>query len=134
VEREAANVAQMFGLSLPDLGRVTASQYRIMTEAMPEIWARWHLQVAQLEATILNMFGGKPDPAEESKGKGKALPPERMWTAEERLVFFARLSQPTTWTLSALRDAFINSKKLPTWSRHLVPWKRAEEAVRGRAT
>jgi hypothetical protein len=101
---------------------MTGTQYRIMVDTMPEAWARWHLQVAQLEATIRNMMGGKRPPKKEPGGD-PPLEPHELYTAEELLVYFARLERPEAWTPAALADAKRNQKRLPAWALKLIPWE-----------
>lgn len=76
------------------------------------IEARRAYPSASMEATVLNMMGGKPDP-----GDPDPAPPRKaslLWSPEERLPPWATLdSGPGVWTTASARDALDHAGRLP---------------------
>jgi len=102
-----------------EVGKLTPEQYIMLIDALPDLAYRDNLQTASLMAAVLNMMGGKPDPEDEDV---KTVPPERMFTAEELLVHFARRPLPNVWTKDAAQAALTARDTLPTWAREVLPW------------
>lgn len=67
---------------------------------------------ASLEATMINLQGGKPDPADpDAPAPRKA---HLVWTAEERLPPWASLTTgPGVWTPDSARAALLHASRLP---------------------
>lgn len=101
---------------------MTPAQFRYLAEHMPDVELRRTYPLAGLEATILNMMGGKPDPREKPD---KPMDPGRLYTPFERLPWYAR----PTWADGmsagigrvAARDFLANRKRLPAWAITVAP-------------
>lgn len=95
----------------------------MLLDALPSLAYRDNLQTAELMAAVLNALGGKPDPNDKDV---KLVPPERMFTGEELLVWFAREPKASPWTPAAARVALEHRSRLPKWARDSVPWAHLE--------
>jgi hypothetical protein len=68
---------------------------------------------ASLEATVLNIMGGKHDPSKSDAAP--PTPPHLLWLPEERLPPWARLMHaPSVWTPASARAALDHAARLPT--------------------
>lgn len=92
----------------------------MLVDALPHVAYRENLQLAEFMATVLNMMGGKPDPADK---EAKTVPRERLFTAEETLVWFAQTPKASSWTKEAALVVAGNKDKLPRWVMDSLPWK-----------
>lgn len=102
-----------------EIGRLTPEQYRMLVEALPHIAYRDNLQLAELTAAILNRLGGKPDPNDKD---AKLIPPERLYSSDEMLVWFAQTPRESAWTREAARVTAENRSRLPRWVVASLPW------------
>jgi hypothetical protein len=91
----------------------------MLLDALPDLAYRDNLQTASLMAAVLNMMGGKADPDDP---EAKTVPPERMFTAEDVLVHFAKRPTVSDWTPEAARAALEARDELPAWARESLPW------------
>jgi hypothetical protein len=99
---------------------LTPEQYRMLVEALPHIAYRENLQTAEMMAAVLNVMGGKPDPADKD---AKTVPRERLYSGEELLVWFAQTPKASAWTKEAARVIAGNRDRLPKWVAASLPWK-----------
>lgn len=104
---------------------------------VPLIEARQHYPFAQLEATLLNMMGGKGDVDEsgrEVKPDKPPKPPHLLWTPLERLVFYASfgesLSEASGMSRTTAQDIVDSLPIVPAWALHLVPIDEAKRALK----
>lgn len=94
------------------IDQLTQVQLAYYLRWVPLIEARRAWPVASLEASVLNLMGGKPDPA------APDTPPPRprhlIWTVDERLPPWAQLdSGPSVWTRASARAALDHAARLP---------------------
>jgi len=102
-----------------EIADLTPWQFNMLTEYAQEIEARRAYPIAQLEATLRNVMGGKPKAGE----GGKALDPRSMYTADELLPPYARfLDDMGGWTPEAAREAVELYMDLPQWLVDELPW------------
>lgn len=120
---------------------LTAAQVDYFLEHLPEIEARRAFPFAHLEATILNMMGGKGDVDEHGRVKQSEKPPKPdhlLWTAEERMqaIWYARFSgsesvaERSSLTPEAARDILDNLNSAPAWALHLLPIEEAKRILK----
>jgi hypothetical protein len=105
-----------------EVGQLTPEQYRMLIDALPHIAYRENLQMAELMAAVLNHMGGKVDPNDE-EAKKNLIPPERLFSAEECLVWFAQTPKASAWTKEAAQVIAENRSRLPKWVAASLPWK-----------
>lgn len=99
----------------PDIvAALNTSQLAYFLHHLPLIEMRKQLPIAQLEAAVKNMMGGKPDPQNKD---AKTIPPERLYTAFELLQWYA---QPEGLELRAVSPAA--AKDLLKHLGHLPEW------------
>jgi hypothetical protein len=100
---------------------MTPAQFRYLAEHMPDVELRRAYPTAALEAVLLNIMGGKPDPREKREEKD----PARVYTPFERLPWYARPAWADSMTASigrdAARDFLKNRGKLPAWAVTVAP-------------
>ena len=95
----------------------------MLLDALPSLAYRDNLQMAEFMATVLNIMGGKPDPADKDT---KLVPPERMYTSEDTIVWFAKEPKVSKWTPASARVALEHRDRLPVWARDSMPWSHIE--------
>lgn len=79
---------------------------------VPLIEARRAWPTASLEAVVLNMMGGKPDPTADDAPAPRPL--HLLWTVDERLPPWAQLdARPGVWTRASARAALDHAARLP---------------------
>lgn len=114
---------------------MTPDQVQYFLHHVPLIEARRAYPFAQLEATILNMMGGKGDVDEsgrEVKSDKPPKPPHLLWTPLERLVFYASFGEdaaPAGLSREAAQDIMSNLADVPAWALHLVPIDEAKRVL-----
>jgi hypothetical protein len=96
-------------------------------ESLPDVNLRHAYPLAALEATLLNIMGGKPD--EDAKPKD----PGRLYTPFDRLPWFARPEwtgelQGNITEVAAL-DFMRNRKRLPAWAITVAPIEAIKRAI-----
>lgn len=82
---------------------------------MPYIEGKKQGQIAKLEATILNMMGGKSE-------KGKPMQPHKAFNMFERLVYYADLGHTQSFSKEAMKAIKANVDKIPSWAIDLIDW------------
>jgi len=114
----------------------TPDQVEYFLHHLPLIEARRHYPLAQLEATILNMMGGKGDVDEHGREKKPEKPPKPahlLWTPQERLAFYASFGEAAKVTPGMSRetaqDIIDNLSEAPAWALHLVPLDEAKRVL-----
>lgn len=125
----------------PDVvGNLTSEQVEYFLAHVPELEARRAFPFAHLEATILNMMGGKGDVDEHGNIKKPEKPPKPdhlLWTAEERMaaIWYARFSgseqaaERNRLSVAAARDILDNISRAPAWALHLLPIEEAKRVL-----
>lgn len=98
----------------------------MLIEALPHVAYRDNLQLASFMAAVLNMMGGKADPDDK---EAKTVPLERMYSADEMLVWFAQTPKASVWTRDAARVALEFRDRVPKWVRESLPWKELKSLV-----
>lgn len=102
---------------------------------IPHVLAVMTWPTAQLEATVLNVAGGKPDPDEEKPADAKPFKPELLFRASELLMPWARLVGADAATLAATEGKGTTARLNELWtplsaavalnfSRYVAPWAR----------
>jgi len=101
---------------------MTPPQLQYLLEHMPDIEFRRAYPLAGLEATILNMTGGKPDPSDPDS---KPMDASRTYSPFERLPWYAQPAwarhAATSIGVDAARDFMRNRKRLPLWALNVAP-------------
>ena len=119
-----------YGWAPNTVASMTAAQVEYFTHWLPLIAARNHYGVAKLTANIKNMMGGKPDPNDKTS---KPLAPERMFTTEEELPFFAWMGERNTTAgldVETARLLLRISRALPSWAVQGGLLERAQTVAR----
>lgn len=106
-----------------EVGELTPEQYRMLVDGLPTISYRKHLQTAEFMAAVLNLMGGKPNPNDK---EAKTLPPERRYSGEDVLVYFAREPKPSPWTREAAALVIEHRSRLPKWLLDSLPMSEIE--------
>lgn len=93
---------------------MTPAQIDYYLHWLPLIEFRRHLPLAQLEATLRNIMGGKDPDA-------KPADPSRYYTALELLPPYARLDETDEFSAALRADVAENWHRLPRWVKRLMP-------------
>lgn len=124
---ELALLAHAYGWTPDEIEALSAQQIVYYLRWLPLIEARRGWGAASLEAALLNVVGGKPDPVEDADASTPAPPAHRLWTPEERLPPWAYLDLgPGVWTPESARDAIRNAARLPAGGLALLDFRRLE--------
>lgn len=116
-----------YGYTPAQVASLTPVQYRYLLENLPEVNLRSAYPLAALEATLLNIMGGKPE------DDAPARDPSRLYTPFDRLPWFAR----PEWTgelqgnvsQEAALDFMRNRKRLPAWAVTVAPIEAIKSAI-----
>lgn len=106
-----------YGWDVSQVRVLTNKQQAYFLKHLPLVEARKAYPIAQLEASLKNALGGKP----EKGGEGKSIPPERLYNAEELLPFYAAFGQKQQISVKAIRDIQDNLSSMPSWALPLIP-------------
>ena len=122
---ELALIAHHYGWTPDVIESLSQRQLVYYLRWIPLLEARRGWGAASLEAALLNVAGGKPDPNEEPDTP--PVPPRRLFTVEERLRPWARLELgPGVWTPESARDAIANAHRLPVGALAILDFERLE--------
>jgi hypothetical protein len=106
---------------------MTQTQINYYYEHLPMVELRRHLPVAQLEAALRNIMGGKPDSDSQTK-----TDLSKLYSAYELLPYYARLDEfDPGITQAAARDFLENTSDLPSWVLQIAPINEIKGASRG---
>ena len=123
-----ALLSSAYGFKPWEIEQMTLDQIGMYMEHLPLVEMRKHYPIAQLEASIKNMMGGKPDGSDE----GKSIPPERLYNALELLPWYARpegVEASVTIPVQAARDFLGNLKDVPSWVIEIAPLEAIKRAA-----
>lgn len=115
------------------LRALTDAEVNYYLRHMREVHLRNAYPLAQLEATLLNMMGGKRPPKEESSEP--PLAEHERFTPGERLPWYARpewIEEDATRSITqaAARDFLASTKHLPAWVIEIAPLHAIKNAAR----
>lgn len=125
-------IAAAYSWGPEQVASLTATQIAYFARHLPDVEARFAWPVAQLEATVRNMMGGKsepdddaplPDPSERYS-PAELLPP---WARPE---WVAELISVNNVTREAATDFFRNVQSVPSWALTIAPLNRFKQAAR----
>jgi hypothetical protein len=124
---ELALLAHAYGWEPRVIEALSQRQLVYYLRWIPLIEARRGWGSASLEAALLNVVGGKPDPSADSEADNPPLPPSRLFTPEERPPPWARLETgPGVWTARSARDALEHAHQLPVGALAILDFDRLE--------
>lgn len=124
---ELALLAATYGWTPDVVESLTVPQLIYYQRWIPLVEARRAYPSASLEATVLNVVGGKPEPVEDADASSPPTPAHRLFDPEERLPYWARLEMPAgAWTGASAREALARTRDLPPWALALLDFRRLE--------
>lgn len=115
-----------YGWTPDTVASLTPRQVAYFLEHMPDIHLRWAWPVAQLEAAIKNMMGGKRQ-KERDPDADPPLAPHEVYTPLELLPWYARPEWAETGALAAgihpeaARDFMQHRRDMPAWVVAIAP-------------
>lgn len=116
-----------YGYTPGQVAELTPVQYEYLLTHLPDVELRRSYPLAALEATVLNIMGGKPD--EDAKRQD----PSKLYTPFERLPWYARPAWTGSISTALDRDAALdfmrNRKRLPAWAITLAPIEAIKSAI-----
>jgi len=117
-----------YGYTPAQVASLTPHQYRYLLESLPEVNLRSAYPLAALEATLLNIMGGKPD------DDAKAQDPSRLYSPFDRLPWYARPDWTSTLRGNVSQEAALdfmrNRKRLPAWAITVAPIEAIKSAIK----
>lgn len=121
-----------YGWTPAQVADLTPKQVAYFLEHLPDVHLRWAWPVAQLEAAIKNMMGGKRQ-KEAHPDDDPPLQPHELYSALELLPWFARPEWAENAGVSipadAAMDFLANRKAMPAWVIALAPLDAIQRAA-----
>lgn len=118
-----ALLCSAYGWTPAQVAQLTPAQTRYFLEHLPDVELRRAYPLAGLEATILNMMGGKRK--KKSESDEPPLEKHELWLAIERLPFFAQpewVKEATpSISVEAAQDFLKHKKRLAAWVLQVAP-------------
>lgn len=126
---ELALLAHAYGWTPDVIESLSGPQIVYFLRWLPLLEARRAYPIASLEATVLNVAGGRRDDADDGADAASPPPkPSRLFTAEERLPPWAALELATgPWTRETAIEALERAKDLPVWALDLLDFRRLRD-------
>jgi len=107
----------VYGRDIDEFIDMRPEKLQYYIKSLPFVEARKNYQLAQLEATILNLMGGKGDGSKSNK------PNFKLYNADERLVYFANMGSNKTISKLAAEVIKSNASSVPSWALDVIDWK-----------
>lgn len=126
---ELALLAHAYGWTPDVIESLSGPQIVYYLRWLPLLEARRAYPIASLEATVLNVAGGKRDDADDPADAASPPPkPSRLFTAEERLPPWAALELAAgPWTRETAIEALEHASDLPVWALDLLDFRRLRD-------
>jgi hypothetical protein len=129
---ELALLAHAYGWTPAVIEALTEPQVLYYMRWLPLLEARRAYPIASLEATVLNVAGGKRDEVEDADTASAPTPAHRLFTADERLPPWADLELPAgAWSRESALEAIELASELPVWALELLDFRRLRDLTRG---
>lgn len=130
---ELALLAHAYGWTPDVIEALSGPQIVYYLRWLPYLEARYAYPIASLEATVLNVAGGKRAEVDDAEDAGSPPPaPHRLFTAEERLPPWAYLERGAgPWTRESAIEALEHASELPVWALDLLDFRRLKDVSIG---
>lgn len=129
---ELALIAHAYGWTPAVIEALTEPQIAYYMRWLPLLEARRAYPVASLEATVLNVAGGKREEVDDADEASPPTPTHRLFGADERLPPWADLELPAgPWTREAAIEALEHAGTLPVWALELLDFRRLRDLTLG---
>lgn len=130
---ELALLAHAYGWTPDVVEELSGPQILYYMRWIPLLEARRAYPIASLEATVLNVAGGKREDVDDADDAGTPPPaPHRLFSAEERLPPWAALEHGSgPWTREAALEALELAATLPVWALDLLDFRRLRDVTLG---